>query len=106
VIDQSLTSDVMAKVNNSLGAIQGALTPYDEAAVFTYGHMTQERTGFTGAQSARLPAVLALAKATGSEMHGARQQRSFCRLQHHPERRLRRSQSATGALGRRQRDLA
>jgi VWFA-related protein len=68
VIDQSLTSDVMAKVNNSLGAIQGALTSYDEAAVFTYSHMTQERTGFTGAQSARLPAVLALAKATGSEM--------------------------------------
>jgi VWFA-related protein len=68
VIDQSLTSDVMAKVNNSLGAVQGALTPYDEAAVFTYGHMTQERTGFTGAQSARLPAVLALAKETGAEM--------------------------------------
>ncbi len=68
VIDQSLTSDVMAKVNTSLGAIQGALTPYDEAAVFTYGHMTQERTGFTGAQSARLPAVLALAKETGAEM--------------------------------------
>jgi len=68
VIDQSLTSDVMAKVNNSLGAIQGALTPYDEAAVFTYGHMTQERTGFTGAQSQRLPAVLALAKETGTEM--------------------------------------
>jgi VWFA-related protein len=68
VIDQSLTSDVMAKVNNSLGAIQGALTPYDEAAVFTYGHMTQERSGFTGAQSARLPAVLALAKETGAEM--------------------------------------
>jgi VWFA-related protein len=68
VIDQSLTSDVMAKVNNSLGAIQGALTPYDEAAVFTYGHMTQERSGFTGAQSARLPAVLALTKETGAEM--------------------------------------
>jgi VWFA-related protein len=68
VIDQSLTADVMAKVNNSLGAIQGALTPYDEVAVFTYNNGTQERTGFTGAQTARLPAVLALAKATGSEM--------------------------------------
>jgi VWFA-related protein len=68
VLDQSLTSDVMSKVNNSLGAIQGALTPYDEVAVFTYGHMTQERTGFTGAQSGRLPAVLALTKETGSEM--------------------------------------
>jgi VWFA-related protein len=67
VIDQSLTSDVMAKVNSSLGAIQGALTPYDEAAVFTYNNGAQERTGFTGAQSNRLPAVLALAKETGSE---------------------------------------
>jgi VWFA-related protein len=68
VIDQSLTSDVMAKVNNSLGAIQGALTPYDEVAVFSYNNGAQERTGFTGAQSTRLPAVLALAKETGSEM--------------------------------------
>ncbi len=30
----------MAKVNDSLDAIQGALTPYDEVAVFTYDHMT------------------------------------------------------------------
>jgi VWFA-related protein len=68
VIDQSLTSDVMAKVNNSLGAIQGALTPYDEIAVFSYNNGAQERTGFTGAQSARIPAVLALTKATGADM--------------------------------------
>jgi VWFA-related protein len=68
VIDQSLTADVMAKVNNSLGAIQGALTPYDEVAVFSYNNGAQERTGFTGAQSKRLPAVLALTKETGSEM--------------------------------------
>lgn len=67
VIDQSLTSDVMAKVNASLGAIQGALTPYDEVAVFSYNNGAQERTGFTGAQSSRLPAVLALTKATGTE---------------------------------------
>jgi VWFA-related protein len=68
VIDQSLTSDVMAKVNNSLGAIQGALTPYDEVAVFSYNNGAQERTSFTGAQSSRLPAVLALTKETGREM--------------------------------------
>jgi VWFA-related protein len=68
VIDQSLTSDVMAKVNDSLGAIQGALTPSDEVAVFTYNNGSQERSAFTGAQSARLPAVLALAKVTGAEM--------------------------------------
>ncbi|MGD0733324.1 MAG: VWA domain-containing protein [Terracidiphilus sp.] len=67
VIDQSLTSDVMAKVNTSLGAIQGALTPYDEVAVFSYNNGAQERTGFTGAQSARLPAILALTKETGAD---------------------------------------
>jgi VWFA-related protein len=57
----------MAKVNNSLGALQGALTPYDEVAVFSYNNGAQERTGFTGAQSSRLPAVLALAKSEGRE---------------------------------------
>ena len=68
VIDQSLTEDTMAKVNNSLGAIQGALTPYDEVALFAYnGPSPKELTGFTGAQSRRLEAVLALNKATGRE---------------------------------------
>lgn len=67
VIDQSLTSDVMERVNDSLGAIQGALTPYDEIAIFSYSNGTQERTGFTGAQSSRVPAVLALTKETGRE---------------------------------------
>ncbi len=67
VIDQSLTSDVMAKVNASLGAIQGALTPYDEVAIFTYNNGPREWTGFTGAEGNRVPAVLALAKATGSD---------------------------------------
>jgi VWFA-related protein len=69
VIDQSLTSDVMAKVNNSLGAIQGALTPYDEVAIFTYNNGAQDRSGgFTGAQSARVPFVLSMTKTAGEEM--------------------------------------
>jgi VWFA-related protein len=68
VIDQSLTSDVMTKVNNSLNAIQGALTPYDEVAVFSYNNGARERTGFTGAQSGRLPAVLSITKETGRDM--------------------------------------
>jgi VWFA-related protein len=67
VIDQSLTSDVMAKVNHSLDALQGALSPYDEVAVFSYNNGAQERTSFTGAQSSRLPAVLALTRETGRE---------------------------------------
>jgi VWFA-related protein len=67
VIDQSLPSNVMRGVNESLGAIQGALTPYDEAAVFAYGNGPKELTSFTGAQGARLPAVLSLAQATGTD---------------------------------------
>ena len=67
VIDQSLPSNVMEKVNQSMGAIQGALTPYDEAALFTYTNGAKEWTGFTGGQSSRLPAVLALAQATGTD---------------------------------------
>lgn len=67
VIDQGLTSDVMERVNNSMGAIQGALTPYDEIAIFTYNHIAHEWTGFTGAQSARVPAVLSIAKSAGAE---------------------------------------
>jgi VWFA-related protein len=69
VIDQSLTSDVMAKVNTSLGAIQGALTPYDEIAIFSYNNGAQDRSGgFTGAQSARVPFVLSMTKSAGEEM--------------------------------------
>ena len=67
VIDQTLPANVMSQVNQSMGAIQGALTPYDEAAVFTYTNGPKEWTGFTGGQSALLPAVLSLAKSTGSD---------------------------------------
>ncbi|WP_263358508.1 VWA domain-containing protein [Acidicapsa ligni] len=67
VIDQSVTADVMSKVNNSLGAIQGALTPYDDVSVFTYSNGAKEVTGFTGAQSHLLTAVLAITRATGRE---------------------------------------
>ena len=67
VIDQSLTFDEMTKVNNSLAALQGAFTPYDEIAVFTYNNGPRERTTFTAAQSARLSAVLEQSKVTGRD---------------------------------------
>ena len=57
VIDQSLTSDVMDKVNNSLDAIQGALTPYDELSVFTYSNGAQDRSPASPARRAPAPAV-------------------------------------------------
>jgi VWFA-related protein len=67
VIDQTLPSNYMHEVNESMGAIQGALTPYDEAAVFKYTNGVEQLTGFTGAQGPRLPAVLSLAQATGTD---------------------------------------
>jgi VWFA-related protein len=67
VIDQSLTEDTMAQVNNSLGALQGALTPYDEVSVVSYNNGAKELSGWTGAQSHRLEAVLSLNKAIGRE---------------------------------------
>lgn len=68
VIDQSVTRDVMAKVNDSLGAIQAALTPYDEMTVFTYSNGAQDRSGtFTGGQSTRVPYLLSTVKASGTE---------------------------------------
>jgi len=67
VIDQSLTQDTMTQVNNSLGALQGALTPYDEVTVIAYNNGPKELSGWTGAQSHRLEAVLALNKATGRD---------------------------------------
>ena len=68
VIDQSLSQDVMQKVNASLGAIQGAFTPSDSVAVFTYSDGVNEVTNFTAAQGARLPAVLQASKSPGAEM--------------------------------------
>ena len=67
VIDQSMSFDEMTKVNNALGALQGAFSSYDEVAVFTYNNGPQQQTDFTGGQSARLNAVLERSKAVGRE---------------------------------------
>ena len=67
VIDQSVTADTMEKVNDSLSALQGAFSPYDEVAVFTYNNGVKEQTTFTAAQSARLGAVLDQSKGIGND---------------------------------------
>jgi VWFA-related protein len=68
VIDQSLTSDTMAKVNQALKAISGGFTPYDEVAVFTYANGVQQQTGFTAATSDRLTTVLTQSQIKGRDM--------------------------------------
>jgi VWFA-related protein len=67
VIDQSVTFDIMTKVNNALGALTGAFTPYDEVAVITYNNGPTMQTDFTAAQSARLSAVLERSKGKGRD---------------------------------------
>jgi VWFA-related protein len=67
VIDQSMTYDEMTKVNNALGALQGAFAAYDEVAVFTYNNGPKQQTDFTGGQSNRLNAILERSKGTGRE---------------------------------------
>lgn len=67
VIDQSLPASVMSKVNDSLGALQGSLSPYDEISVFTYNNGARKWTEFTGAQGNRVQTVLAMAKSSGRD---------------------------------------
>jgi VWFA-related protein len=68
VIDQSLPADTMKKVNESLAALQGAFTPQDELAIYTYNNGPQLRTQFTGAQSERVSVVLKTMQTKGRDM--------------------------------------
>ncbi len=68
VVDQSLPSDIMSKVNESLSAVTGAFTPADSVAVFAYNSSPREITDFTGAQGDRLAVALQSAKAPGRDM--------------------------------------
>ena len=69
VIDGTLPADIMQKVNQSLSAVAGSLTPADSVAVITYaGTSPQLITDFTGAEGARLPAALEMAKRPGQTM--------------------------------------
>jgi VWFA-related protein len=67
VIDQSVSEGTMRKVNESLSAVTGAFTPYDEVAVYTYNNGPKRITDFTGAQGNRLPAALQAAKQPGRQ---------------------------------------
>lgn len=69
VIDQTLPSDVMSKVNRSLNAVVAGLAPYDSMAVVTYsGTGPRLATTFTAAHSSRLIAALDQSKSSGEAM--------------------------------------
>lgn len=67
VIDQSMTYDNMAKVNDSLVAASEAFTPYDEVAVFTYNNGPKQVTNFSAGQSALVSEGLRRSQTTGRE---------------------------------------
>lgn len=67
LVDQSMPYQTMKTVNTALGAVQGAFTPYDEMAIYTYNNGTNLRTDYTGAQSPRISAVLEQSKSEGRE---------------------------------------
>ncbi len=68
VIDQSVPTGTMRKVNDSLSAVTGAFTPYDEVAVYTYNNGPAKVTDFTAAQGNRLASALQSAKRPGRDM--------------------------------------
>ncbi len=51
VVDTDLPSTTMKKVNESLPALIGAFSEFDEVALYRYGHTVQLVSGFTGATS-------------------------------------------------------
>lgn len=69
VIDATLPSDIMAKVNQSLSVVSNGLTPADTVSVITYaGTGPQLITPFTAARGRRLDVALQMAKKPGEQM--------------------------------------
>jgi len=51
VIDTDLPSTTMKKVNETLPALIGAFSQFDEVALYRYGHTVQQVTNFSGADN-------------------------------------------------------
>lgn len=51
VVDTDLPSTTMKKVNETLPALIGAFSQFDEVALYRYGHTVQQVTGFAGAEN-------------------------------------------------------
>jgi len=68
VIDQSVSTETMRKVNDALAEITGALTPQDEVSLFTYSNGVEQATEFTASQSGRLAMAIERSKKPGRDM--------------------------------------
>src|SRR5215472_13434392 len=66
IIDTELPAGTMKKVNESLPALLGAFSQFDEVALYRYGHTVQQATAFTGAANVS-PAMMSRVKRPGRE---------------------------------------
>jgi VWFA-related protein len=66
VIDTELPAGTMKKVNETLPALLGAFSQFDEVALYRYGHTVQQATAFTGAANVS-PAMMSRIKRPGRE---------------------------------------
>jgi len=51
VVDTSLPGDSMKKINETLPALIGAFSQFDEVALYRYGHTVQQVSGFSGSEN-------------------------------------------------------
>jgi VWFA-related protein len=66
VVATELPSGTMKKVNDTLPALLGAFSQYDEVALYRYGHTVSQASGFTGAANVST-AMLGRVKRPGRE---------------------------------------
>ncbi len=67
IVDTNLPADTMKKVNESLSALLGAFSPYDEVAIFRYGTTVQQVAAFTSASNVSAGAIAQLRRSTGKQ---------------------------------------
>ncbi len=66
VLDTELPAPTMKKINDTLPALVGAFTEFDEVAIYRYGHTVSQMTAFSGAATIST-ASLARVKRPGSQ---------------------------------------
>jgi len=66
VLASELPPATMKKVNETLPALIGAFTEFDEVAIYRYGHTVSQMTGYTGAANISAP-MLASVKRRGGD---------------------------------------
>lgn len=67
VVDTQLPPSTMKKINESLPALIGAFSEFDEVALYRYGHTVTQVSGFSGAASVTTATLNRIKRATNNE---------------------------------------